>query len=279
MDRLELARKEAELLEAGTPYAAVTIVHSAGTARTEGKMLVLPDETIYGTVGGGAGEKLAIRDAVTLLAGGENAVRRYELDSPLSAAGQACGGSLTVFIESCRATRPQLIMVGGGHVGLALLRAARLAGFSTTLLDTRGEEMIAPAIKAADRFIQLENFGEALANTRLPAGAYYVVASYSHAADGEALGGVLHHTDAAYVGMIGSRRSHPAKAHRRGYHRTAAGCSPFPHRAFARRRDPRGDRRFHSGRTPDDPLRQDQIRPVKCKAFRPTPPRDGSLFI
>ena len=66
--------------------------------------------------------------------------------------------------------------------------------------------MIAPAIKAADRFIQLENFGEALANTRLPAGAYYVVASYSHAADGEALGGVLHHTDAAYVGMIGSRR-------------------------------------------------------------------------
>ena len=145
MDRLELARKEAELLEAGTPYAAVTIVHSAGTARTEGKMLVLPDETIYGTV-------------------------------------------------------------GGGHVGLALLRAARLAGFSTTLLDTRGEEMIAPAIKAADRFIQLENFGEALADTRLPAGAYYVVASYSHAADGEALGGVLHHTDAAYVGMIGSRR-------------------------------------------------------------------------
>ena len=197
MDRLELARKEAELLEAGTPYAAVTIVHSAGTARTEGKMLVLPDETIYGTVGGGAGEKLAIRDAVTLLAGGENAVRHYELDSPLSAAGQACGGSLTVFIESCRATRPQLIMVGGGHVGLALLRAARLAGFSTTLLDTRGEEMVAPAIKAADRFIQLENFGEALANTRLPAGAYYVVASYSHAADGEALGGVLHHTDAA----------------------------------------------------------------------------------
>ena len=84
MDRLELARKEAELLEAGAPYAAVTIVHSAGTARTEGKMLVLPDETIYGTVGGGTGEKLAIRDAVTLLAGGENAVRRYELDSPLS---------------------------------------------------------------------------------------------------------------------------------------------------------------------------------------------------
>ena len=33
-----------------------------------------------------------------------------------------------------------------------------------------------------------------------------MVATYSHATDGEALGGVLQHTDAAYVGMIGSRR-------------------------------------------------------------------------
>ena len=56
MDRLELAQKEAELLEAGIPYAAVTLVESAGTARTEGKMLVLSENVIYGTIGGGAGE-------------------------------------------------------------------------------------------------------------------------------------------------------------------------------------------------------------------------------
>ena len=123
MDRLELAQKEAELLEAGIPYAAVTLVESAGTARTEGKLLVLSENVIYGTIGGGAGEQLARRDALSLLAEGNNAVRHYELDSPLSAEGKACGGSLTVFIESCRSTRPQLVMVGGGHVGLALLRA------------------------------------------------------------------------------------------------------------------------------------------------------------
>ena len=206
MDRLELAKKEAELLEAGIPYAAVTLVESAGTARTEGKMLVLSADTIFGTIGGGAGEQLARRDALSLLAEGKNAVRHYELDSPLSAEGKACGGSLTVFIESCRSTRPQLVMVGGGHVGLALLRAARLAGFATTLLDTRGEDQIGSAIAAADRFIPLDNFGPALAEVSLPAGAYYVVATFSHATDGEALGGVLHHRDAAYTGMIGSSR-------------------------------------------------------------------------
>ncbi|MFR3991974.1 MAG: hypothetical protein ACLTY5_05195 [Angelakisella sp.] len=48
MDRLELAQKETELLEAGIPYAAVTLVESAGTARTEGKMLVLSENVIYG---------------------------------------------------------------------------------------------------------------------------------------------------------------------------------------------------------------------------------------
>lgn len=206
MDRLDLAKKEAELLEQGTPYAAVTIVHSEGTARTAGKMLVLADESIYGTVGGGAGERLAIRDAAALLAEGKNAVCHYDLDSPLSAVGKACGGELTVFIESCCSTRPQLMMVGGGHVGLALIRAAKLAGFAVTLLDTRGEEQIGTAIAAADRFIPLENFGPALAQTKLPPHAYYVVATYSHAADGEALGGVLQHADAAYVGMIGSAR-------------------------------------------------------------------------
>lgn len=205
MDRLELAKKEAELLEAGTPYAAVTIVEAKDIARTEAKMLVLADESIYGTVGGGAGEKLAIRDAVKLLAQGKNAVCSYDLSSPLSEAGKACGGSLTVFIESCRSSRPQLVMVGGGHVGTALIRAARQAGFAVTLLDTRSEDTIGAAIKAADRFIPLESFGDAAA-LRLPEGAYYVVATYSHVTDGEALGAVLHHTDAAYVGMIGSRR-------------------------------------------------------------------------
>ena len=59
---------------------------------------------------------------------------------------------------------------------------------------------------AADRFIPLDNFGPALAEVSLPAGAYYVVATFSHATDGEALGGVLHHRDAAYTGMIGSSR-------------------------------------------------------------------------
>lgn len=205
MDRLEIAKKEAELLEAGTPYAAVTIVEAENIARTEAKMLVLADETIYGTVGGGAGERLAIRDAAALLAEGKNAIRHYELSSPLSEAGKACGGRLTVFIESCRSTRPQLIMVGGGHVGTALIRAAKLTGFTVTLLDTRGEEQIGAAIETADRFIPLRSFGE-VEKIKLPAGACYVVATYSHATDGEALGGVLRHTDAAYIGMIGSRR-------------------------------------------------------------------------
>ena len=80
MDRLELAQKEAELLEAGIPYAAVTLVESSGTARTEGKMLVLSADTIFGTIGGGAGEQLAHRDALSLLAEGIAAGKQAEAE-------------------------------------------------------------------------------------------------------------------------------------------------------------------------------------------------------
>ena len=111
-------------------------------------------------------------------------------------------------------------------MGAALIRAAKLAGFTVTLLDTRGEEQIGEAIQAADRFIRLEHFGEA-AEAKLPPNACYVVATYSHATDGEALGGVLRHTDAAYIGMIGSRRKIEAIYGRKDLSRSS--LLPFMH--------------------------------------------------
>ena len=96
--------------------------------------------------------------------------------------------------------------LGYRFVDTDLIIQAETGSRLQTLLDTRGEDQIGTAIAAADRFIPLENFGPALAQTKLPPHAYYVVATYSHAADGEALGGVLQHADAAYVGMIGSAR-------------------------------------------------------------------------
>ena len=125
--------------------------------------------------------------------------------SQLAQAGFSCSGEMTVFIEVCRNDALKLIVVGGGHVGNAVIRTAKAVGFHTTLLDTRGEDVIGDSIRMADRFIHVDSFDQ-VEQADLPAGASYVVSTYGHMVDGAALGGVLRRGDAAYVGMLGSRQ-------------------------------------------------------------------------
>ena len=100
MDRLELAQKEAELLEAGIPYAAVTLVESAGTARTEGKMVVLSENVIYGTIGGGCSEAAAMQRARKIIGTGESCVIEIDMTNDVAAdEGMVCGGTMRVLIE------------------------------------------------------------------------------------------------------------------------------------------------------------------------------------
>lgn len=206
MDFEAILQEELSARQEGRNFAVVTIVESEDTARSYGKMLVYPEGTISGTIGGGGAERMAIWDAMACLEKGENAVKHYDLTNEATVQGLACGGKITVFIESCRSNRPQLVMVGGGHVGRSLLRIAGCTGFATTLVDTRGEEDIGEAIRLADRFQRVENFTTDLEKLSLPAGAYYVIATYGHQFDGDALSGALKHEDAAYIGMIGSHR-------------------------------------------------------------------------
>lgn len=78
------------------PGVLCTVVEKAGSApRGPGAwMLVAPDGTIAGTVGGGALEGQVIRDALALwAAGGKGEERRYDLGGGL---GMACGGQVTL---------------------------------------------------------------------------------------------------------------------------------------------------------------------------------------
>ena len=62
------------------PFATVTIIGTEGTVpRQSGRMVVLPDGTIYGTVGGGMIEKRAVEEAVSALADGSG--RRITVSS------------------------------------------------------------------------------------------------------------------------------------------------------------------------------------------------------
>ena len=205
MKLCDLLLEQSESLKAGREFAVVTIVESVNLARTSGKMVVYDDGTISGTVGGGMWEQAAIHDAKEALKDGKNTIKTYNFNSQLAQAGFSCSGQMTVFIEVCRNEALKLVVVGGGHVGNAVIRTAKAVGFHTTLVDTRGEDVIGDSIRMADRFISVESFAD-VEKTDLPAGASYVVSTYGHMVDGAALGGVLRRGDAAYVGMLGSRQ-------------------------------------------------------------------------
>ena len=205
MKLYELMQEQADQLKAGQDFAVVTIVESVNLARTSGKMVVYPDGRISGTVGGGMWEQSAIHDALECLKTGKNAVKTYNFESELAKAGFQCSGEMTVFIEVCRNDALQLIVVGGGHVGNAVIHAAQTVGFRVTLVDTRGEAEIGDSIRCADQFLHVKSFGD-VAEMKLPAHGYYVVSTYGHMVDGAALGGVLKRGDATYVGMLGSRQ-------------------------------------------------------------------------
>lgn len=205
MKLCELLQEQADQLKSGQDFAVVTIVESVNLARTSGKMVVYPDGRISGTVGGGMWEQTAIHDALECLKSGKNAVKTYNFSTELAKAGFQCSGEMTAFIEVCRNDALRLVIVGGGHVGNAVLHAAQTVGFHVTLVDTRGEAEIGDSIRSADQFFPVKSFAD-VRKLPLPANAYYVVSTYGHMVDGAALGGVLKRGDAAYVGMLGSRQ-------------------------------------------------------------------------
>lgn len=201
---IDMIRRQLRACEENTPHAVVTIAGSDGTARTEGKMLVFEDGPSVGTIGGGAVEQLALRDAREAIHTGAGGLYAYNLNTEAAARGLACGGALRVLIEVFCA-RPALVMCGGGHVGRAVMPLARSVGFQTVLVDNRPAEALSDAIALADRFVPVNDFEAGLRGLDAAPGSYYVIAGPSHNCDGAALAAALD-KDAAYIGMIGSAR-------------------------------------------------------------------------
>jgi xanthine dehydrogenase accessory factor len=201
MDLLDIVRAEAAALEQGRPFAAVTIVHAEGTtSRTSGKMLVYDDGRSLGTVGGGAVEFAAVNDALACIRSGESALKVYGG----SGSGLPLDGEITVWIEVAPRA-PLLVVVGGGHVGNALLRLGRFLGYDTWLVDDRLPEALDGSAELCRRFLPVPDYLESLRALEIPADAAVVLCSYSHATDRDALSAVIA-KPVAYLGMLGSRK-------------------------------------------------------------------------
>lgn len=201
---------------AANPAAVlVEVTETKGsTPREAGTMMLVSATSLWGTIGGGHLEFLAIEHARRRLSGEEVT---DTLDVPLGPEiGQCCGGrtllsfrmideavaaALMQRLREERATFPEVMLFGAGHVGLALARALAPLPLAVTLIDSRPEIDGTPPKGVTFRRVAMPEAEIA----RAKPGAAIVILTHDHALDFLIAKEALARADLAYVGMIGSK--------------------------------------------------------------------------
>ncbi len=185
----------------------VTVVKTTGSgpADTGTKMLVYPDGSTIGTVGGGSIEKLAIEKALEILSTHKNCLEEYSMDESKTgtSTGMLCGGTATLFFEYF-APRNHLYIFGAGHIGKALVYHLKNLDYFITVVDDRKE--VLDEMEGADRKL-LGKFESVLPDSDVAENAYFIIATYQHKYDGLVLNRICKSGwNPRYVGMVASRR-------------------------------------------------------------------------
>src|SRR5207245_6790011 len=136
---MDLFEEIVKMRRAGRPAALATSVHTNGsiTSYESSRMLVREDGSIAGTIGGGCveAEVWAAAKEVMQLEAPRKMV--FHLNNEASYDnGLICGGTLEVFVGPIL-PQPILYLFGGGHVSMAVAKAAGAAGFAVGVVDDR----------------------------------------------------------------------------------------------------------------------------------------------
>src|SRR3984893_8030540 len=201
----DLFEEIVRMRRAGVRGALATIVHTNGSIPSyeSSRMLVRDDGSIAGTIGGGCGEAEVWAAAKEVMH--KEAPRKmvFNLNNEASYDnGLICGGTLEVFVEPIL-PQPMLYLFGGGHVSMAVARAASAAGFGVSVVDDR------EAFAKPERFPMGSGnhsaYEDAFLKIHPNAASYLLIVTRGHKDDMRVLAWAVR-TDARYVGMIGSKR-------------------------------------------------------------------------
>jgi len=188
-------------LKKGTPCAFATIVESTskGTPQKTGaKMVVLPDGSIFGTIGGGPTEEKAKKDCLKAIKSKKPSLLSYNYHKKKV----LCGGEIKVFIEPIL-TKKDLIICGAGHIGLALSIVGKLLNFNIIIVDNRKTFANKKRFPHADKILP-GNLTQSLKKLSITKNSLIMIATQDHASDFECLKAVVK-SNSAYIGVIASR--------------------------------------------------------------------------
>ncbi|MEV6374995.1 XdhC family protein [Micromonospora musae] len=209
----------AEARRSGVPTAVVTCVGAdagdePGTAPADpagrlGRRLVLAGERVLGSLGSERLDAAAAADALGLLTAGRSGMLRYGYD------GQRRGSGVSLFVAAYT-TPPRMIVFGAIDFAAAVTRIGAFLGYRVTVCDARSVFATARRFPDADevvvdwphRYLQAE-----LDAGRIDGRTAICVLTHDPKYDVPVLALALRRP-MAYVGAMGSRRTHDERCKR-----------------------------------------------------------------
>jgi xanthine dehydrogenase accessory factor len=198
----------ADALRSGSPVAVATVV--SGPAARLGKRLVVWPDRVDGSTGSARLDDAIRDDARGLLDSGRNGTVTYGVD------GQRRGEGLAVFVESF-APPPRMIVFGAIDFAAAVAKIGNFLGFRVTVCDAR------PVFATASRFPGANEVvvewphrylaAEAEAG-RIDRRTVLCVLTHDPKFDVPLLEVALRLPEVAYIGAMGSRRTHDDRLER-----------------------------------------------------------------
>jgi xanthine dehydrogenase accessory factor len=189
-------------VRSGRPVAVVTVIASPNLDRLGAHLLVWPDR-VDGSLGSDRVDDALTDDARGLLAAGRSSALEYGPD------GQRRGEGLRVFVSSF-APRPRLLVFGAIDYAAAVARIGSFLGYRVTVCDARGVFATPQRFPGADEVVvdwphrYLKAEAEA---GRVDPRTVVTVLTHDPKFDVPLLEVALR-LDLAYVGAMGSRRTH-----------------------------------------------------------------------
>lgn len=213
----DILARAAELRALRLPAVMVTLVETRGsTPRKPGaRMLVHPDGSTEGTIGGGSVERAVTDDALRALSREEPLVIEYKLTHELA---MCCGGQMRFFVEPLMHS-PALIVFGCGHIGSAVVDFASRLGFDVVAIDELEENANTGRFPYAHGIVNSYTPAD-LGDLPFGDDAYVVIVTREHSIDQRLLE-LCADKPWAYLGVIGSQR----KAHLQRQRLAAKGVS------------------------------------------------------
>jgi xanthine dehydrogenase accessory factor len=202
---VDLFEEIVKMRRAGQRAALATIVHTNGSIPSyeSSRMLVREDGSISGTIGGGCVEAEVWAAAKDVMQMESPRKMVFNLNNEASYDnGLICGGTLEVFVEPIL-PQPVVYLFGGGHVSMAVAKAAFAAGFGIAVVDDR------ESFANKERFPMAQDvhtsYEDAFAKIQPNVATYLIIVTRGHKEDMRVLAWAVR-TDARYIGMIGSKR-------------------------------------------------------------------------